>query len=83
MLNWQKRRSAPPGLDTPRVFRVAPQSPAAPTYLVPKAVPAPCAGSLDPRGAFVVHLADAVFVWRVRLAHLVTRLPRCSAPPPA
>lgn len=49
------------------MFRIAPQSPAAPTYLVAKAVLAPTLASFDPRGAFIAHLSDAVYVWRVRL----------------
>ncbi|KAK9840758.1 hypothetical protein WJX81_002670 [Elliptochloris bilobata] len=64
LLNWQKRRAGKPTADAPRVFRLAPQSAAAPTYLVAKAVLAPSLASLDPRGAFVVHLTDAVYVWR-------------------
>ena len=66
LLNWQKRRSCKPAADTPRMFRLAPQSAAAPTYLVAKAVQSPSMASLDPRGAFVVQLANAVYVWRVR-----------------
>ena len=66
LLNWQKRRSCKPAADAPRMFRLAPQSAAAPTYLVAKAVQSPSMASLDPRGAFVVQLTNAMYVWRVR-----------------
>ncbi len=74
---WAKRLGLPAGADTPAaapppralLFRLAPQSPAAPAYLVPKlpkahAEPPP---ALDPRGVFVLHApgADepALFLW--------------------
>ncbi|XP_073013410.1 protein-tyrosine-phosphatase MKP1-like [Typha latifolia] len=46
-----------------RVLRLAPHSPYAPLYLVPKAVVGGGAEFLDSRGAFIVHAADAVYVW--------------------
>ncbi|KAM0940830.1 putative protein-tyrosine-phosphatase [Dioscorea sansibarensis] len=47
-----------------RAYRMAPHSPYDPLHLVPKAVDRPSpARLLDSRGAFVVHVPTAIFVW--------------------
>jgi hypothetical protein len=62
LLQWQKRRHA--ALDASRLYRLAPQSVAAPQYLVAKAVTSPAgAASLDARGAFVLQAPGVLFVW--------------------
>lgn len=62
LLQWHKRRHAP--ADGARLYRVAPQSAAAPQYLVAKPVCSPAgAASLDPRGAFVLHAPASLAVW--------------------
>ncbi len=61
LLQWHKRRHAP--VDSCRLWRVAPQSAAAPQYLVAKAVAAPRPSSLDPRGAFVLQGPASTAVW--------------------
>lgn len=50
-------------MDGCRLWRVAPQSTAAPQYLVAKAVAAPRPSSLDPRGAFVLQGPASLAVW--------------------
>lgn len=61
LLQWHKRRHAP--VDGCRLWRVAPQSTAAPQYLVAKAVASPRPTSLDPRGAFVLQGPASLAVW--------------------
>ncbi|GFZ21207.1 mitogen-activated protein kinase phosphatase 1 [Actinidia rufa] len=46
-----------------RMYRMAPHSPYDPLHLVPKMLSKPGAEGLDSRGAFVVHVPSAVFVW--------------------
>lgn len=46
-----------------RMFRMAPHSPYDPLHLVPKMVNKPCAKELDSRGAFIVHVPSAIYVW--------------------
>ncbi|GFZ00042.1 mitogen-activated protein kinase phosphatase 1 [Actinidia rufa] len=46
-----------------RMYRMAPHSPYNPLHLVPKMLSKPGAEGLDSRGAFVVHVPSAVFVW--------------------
>ncbi|KAJ0972792.1 hypothetical protein J5N97_020751 [Dioscorea zingiberensis] len=47
-----------------RAYRMAPHSPYDPLHLVPKVVERPSpARLLDSRGAFVVHVPSAIFVW--------------------
>ncbi|KAK9828564.1 hypothetical protein WJX72_000780 [[Myrmecia] bisecta] len=62
LLNWHKRRHSP--LESCRVYRMAPQSSAAASYLVAKGVTSPQMASLDPRGAFVVQLPDRTYIWQ-------------------
>ena len=47
----------------PPLYRLAPQSGAAPRYLVAKAVGQPRGASLDPRGAFVLRGPASLAVW--------------------
>lgn len=66
---WGKRRSTP--VEHCNIYRIAPQSKRMPTYLVPK-VPLLRSTSLpttidlnclDPRGAFVLHCPEKVYLW--------------------
>lgn len=65
LLQCQKRVHATPM--TPesvlRVYKLAPHSPYDPLHLVPKALSNPGAGSLDSRGAFVIHVPCSILVW--------------------
>ncbi|KAI3425800.1 hypothetical protein D9Q98_007775 [Chlorella vulgaris] len=63
LLQWYKRRHS--SLDASRLYRIAPQSPAAAQYLVAKPVPQYPAGvaGLDPRGAFVLQAPAALYIW--------------------
>ena len=56
LLQWHRRRTEDIGV--PRLYRLAPQSPSAPLYLVPKP-----STVVDPRGAFVLHAGSELFVW--------------------
>jgi hypothetical protein len=56
LLQWHKRRHE--DVHIPRLYRMTPQSPSAPLYLVPKA-----ATALDPRGAFVLLADGELTVW--------------------
>ncbi|DBA98729.1 TPA: hypothetical protein ACH3X1_014502 [Trebouxia sp. C0004] len=62
LLNWYKRRHSP--VDGCRLYRLAPHCLAAPTYLVLKAVPQPQLTSLDPRGVFLAHCQDELYLWQ-------------------
>ncbi len=74
LLTWHKRRQEQM-LVKPRIYRIAPQSPAAPSHLVPKLLSSdnsilgsPQPGTnfgLDPRGAFVIHCQHHLYVWQV------------------
>ncbi|XP_022957056.1 protein-tyrosine-phosphatase MKP1-like isoform X1 [Cucurbita moschata] len=46
-----------------RMYRVAPHSPYDPLHLVPKMLNDPSTSSLDSRGAFIIHVPSAIFVW--------------------
>ncbi|XP_031385743.1 protein-tyrosine-phosphatase MKP1-like [Punica granatum] len=46
-----------------RMYRMAPHSPYDPLHLVPKQLGRPGAKGLDSRGAFIVHVPDAIYVW--------------------
>ena len=66
LLQWYKRRNS--SVERCRLYRTAPQSPAAGRCLVPKLVATPRSSSLDPRGAFVVQTPTTVYVWEVGIA---------------
>ncbi|KAI5065606.1 hypothetical protein GOP47_0020301 [Adiantum capillus-veneris] len=65
LLQCQKRVHAAPMSPTSvlRMYRLAPYSPYDPLHLVPKAVDNPSPAALDSRGAFVIHVPVAIFVW--------------------
>lgn len=46
-----------------RLYRIAPHSPYDPLHLVPKILNAPSPAALDSRGAFIVHIPSAIYVW--------------------
>ncbi|XP_052185148.1 protein-tyrosine-phosphatase MKP1-like [Diospyros lotus] len=46
-----------------RMYRMAPHSPYDPLHLVPKMLSQPDARVLDSRGAFIIHVPSAVYVW--------------------
>ncbi|KAG6475321.1 hypothetical protein ZIOFF_064539 [Zingiber officinale] len=48
-----------------RAYRMAPQSPCDPLYLVPKSVDLSATGAniLDSRGVFIIHTPAAIYVW--------------------
>ncbi|OIW17903.1 hypothetical protein TanjilG_19872 [Lupinus angustifolius] len=65
LLQCQKRVHAMPASPKSilRMYRMAPHSPYDPLHLVPKMVNQPCAQALDSRGAFIIHVPSAVYVW--------------------
>ncbi|XP_021743711.1 protein-tyrosine-phosphatase MKP1-like [Chenopodium quinoa] len=65
LLQCQKRVHAMPISPNSilRMYRMAPHSPYAPLHLVPKLVRHPSKRSLDSRGAFIVHVPSAIYVW--------------------
>ncbi|XP_027366756.1 protein-tyrosine-phosphatase MKP1-like [Abrus precatorius] len=65
LLQCQKRVHAVPASPNSvlRMYRMAPHSPYDPLHLVPKMVNHPCAQALDSRGAFIVHVPSAIYVW--------------------
>lgn len=46
-----------------RMYRIAPHSSYAPLHLVPKMLNDPSPSALDSRGAFIVHIPSAIYVW--------------------
>ncbi|KAL5569145.1 hypothetical protein UlMin_025720 [Ulmus minor] len=46
-----------------RMYRMAPHSPYDPLHLVPKMLNDPSPSALDSRGAFIVHIPSAIYVW--------------------
>lgn len=65
LLQCQKRVHAVPASPNSmlRMYRMAPHSPYDPLHLVPKTVSRPGVQALDSRGAFVVHVPSALYVW--------------------
>lgn len=65
LLQRQKRvnLSSPSSARMIRMYRMAPHSPYDPLHLVPKQLGYPGAAGLDSRGAFIVHVPDAIYVW--------------------
>ncbi|KAJ6833398.1 protein-tyrosine-phosphatase MKP1 isoform X1 [Iris pallida] len=65
LLQCQKRVHAVPLSPNSvlRMYRMAPHSPYDPLHLVPKMLAEPSPGGLDSRGAFIVHVASAIYVW--------------------
>ncbi|XP_022746182.1 protein-tyrosine-phosphatase MKP1-like [Durio zibethinus] len=46
-----------------RMYRIAPHSPYDPLHLVPKMLNDPSPSVLDSRGAFIVHIPYAIYIW--------------------
>lgn len=46
-----------------RMYRIAPHSPYDPLHLVPKMLNDPSSRALDSRGAFIIHVPSAIYVW--------------------
>ncbi|XP_054786648.1 protein-tyrosine-phosphatase MKP1 [Prosopis cineraria] len=46
-----------------RMYRIAPHSPYDPLHLVPKMLTNPSPSALDSRGAFIIHIPSAIYVW--------------------
>jgi hypothetical protein len=46
-----------------RMYRIAPHSPYDPMHLVPKMLNTPSSHALDSRGAFIIHIPSAIYVW--------------------
>ncbi|XP_020205533.1 protein-tyrosine-phosphatase MKP1 [Cajanus cajan] len=65
LLQCQKRVHAMPVSPSSvlRMYRMAPHSPYDPLHLVPKTVYHPSPRALDSRGAFIVHVPSAIYVW--------------------
>ncbi|KAF3779546.1 Protein-tyrosine-phosphatase [Nymphaea thermarum] len=73
LLQCQKRVHAAPLSPSSvlRMYRMAPHSPYDPLHLVPKSLNRPGALGLDSRGAFVVHVPSAIYVWIGKECHPV------------
>lgn len=65
LLQCQKRVHAAPLSPNSvlRLYRMAPHSPYDPLHLVPKILSNPSPAALDSRGAFIVHVPSAIYVW--------------------
>ncbi|KAE9604941.1 putative protein-tyrosine-phosphatase [Lupinus albus] len=65
LLQCQKRVHAVPLSPSSllRMYRIAPHSLYDPLHLVPKMLTDPASSALDSRGAFIVHIPSAVYVW--------------------
>ncbi|KAI4373823.1 hypothetical protein MLD38_011897 [Melastoma candidum] len=65
LLQCQKRVHAVPASprSLPRMYKMAPHSPYDPLHLVPKMLDHASSEMLDSRGAFVVHIPTALYVW--------------------
>ncbi|KAA8529655.1 hypothetical protein F0562_034245 [Nyssa sinensis] len=65
LLQCQKRVHAVPASPNSvlRIYRMAPHSPYDALHLVPKMLNHPSARGLDSRGAFLIHVPSAIYVW--------------------
>lgn len=65
LLQFQKRVHAMPASPSSviRMYRMAPHSQNDPVHLVPKLLSNPGADNLDSRGAFIVYIPAAIYVW--------------------
>lgn len=65
LLQCQKRVHAIPLSPSSllRLYRIAPHSPYDPLHLVPKLLNDPSPSALDSRGAFIIHIPSAIYVW--------------------
>lgn len=73
LLQCQKRVHAAPMSPSSllRMYRMAPHSSYDSLHLVPKAVSKPGADALDSRGAFIIHIPSAIYVWIGRICDSV------------
>ncbi|KAJ9697318.1 hypothetical protein PVL29_009218 [Vitis rotundifolia] len=73
LLQCQKRVHAVPVSPNSvlRMYRMAPHSPYDPLHLVPKMLSHPGTLGLDSRGAFIVHVPSAIYVWIGKDCNLV------------
>ncbi|KAK4402710.1 Protein-tyrosine-phosphatase MKP1 [Sesamum angolense] len=73
LLQCQKRVHALPASPTSvlRMYRMAPHSPYDPLHLVPKMLCEPGADKLDSRGAFIIHIPSALYIWTGKHCSLV------------
>ncbi|KAH9611242.1 hypothetical protein KSS87_016590 [Heliosperma pusillum] len=65
LLQCQKRVHAVPLSPSSllRVYRIAPHSPYDPLHLVPKMLNDPSPSALDSRGAFIIQIPSAIYIW--------------------
>ncbi|KAF8402835.1 hypothetical protein HHK36_010926 [Tetracentron sinense] len=65
LLQCQKRVHAIPLSPTSvlRMYRMAPHSQYDPLHLVPKMLNDPSPSALDSRGAFIIHIPSAIYIW--------------------
>lgn len=65
LLQCQKRVHAIPLSPSSllRMYRIASHSPYDPLHLVPKMLNSPSPAALDSRGAFIIHIPSAIYVW--------------------
>ncbi|KAI5081382.1 hypothetical protein GOP47_0004565 [Adiantum capillus-veneris] len=66
LMQWQKRISSPIDREALQIYRIAPQSPYDPLYLVPKYTGPGGIELLDSRGAFLIRFANMLYVWKGR-----------------
>ncbi|XP_050384913.1 protein-tyrosine-phosphatase MKP1 [Argentina anserina] len=73
LLQCQKRVNAFPLSPSSllRIYRIAPHSPYDPLHLVPKMLNSPSPSALDSRGAFIVHIPSAIYLWIGRNCELI------------
>ncbi|KAH7299376.1 hypothetical protein KP509_24G008200 [Ceratopteris richardii] len=64
LMHWERKLSSPSERDALQIYRIAPQSPYDPLYLVPKLEGAGGIELLDTRGAFVIRFANMLYLWR-------------------
>ena len=65
LLQCQKRVHASPlsPKSVLRLYRMVPHSPYDPLHLVPNILSNPSLDALDSKGAFIVHVPSAIYVW--------------------
>lgn len=66
LMQWQRKILNSPDRQAFQFYRIAPHSAFDPLYLVPKNVSSSRMQALDSRGAFVIYLANKLYVWRGR-----------------
>lgn len=66
LMQWQSKILDPPDRQASQLYRIAPHSVYDPLYLVPKVVATASMEALDSRGAFVIRMANMLYIWRGR-----------------